>query len=273
MSQTYAEQIEVCWTPSHIEYAKCSTTEEEYLATWNDVVDQQAVNANLQRGPDFQAQLQRTEAFYKLWMARLRALRSFYLQVATKTADTPEIIDLVDASDQLLQRIHNEPLGEVLSVSWRSQLRWHEASMVQPVSFILNLFDHCIDAEPLQPNLVAISFVEITLWLVHFLNAQFPVETTATGHWVFKSPNDMLLRPTIAFWTQKVRQSFREGLQLLGLQDYLCRGLNRQVSGIVVPIDGVLLSLPAETYSEICHLTHSIFPRQLRKAADTAKPC
>lgn len=31
VSQTYAEQIEVCWTPSHIEYAKCSTTEEEYL--------------------------------------------------------------------------------------------------------------------------------------------------------------------------------------------------------------------------------------------------
>lgn len=125
----------------------------------------------------------------------------------------------------------------------------------------------------MQTKFVAISFVELTLWSVQNLNAQFPVERAKNDQWIFKPPAEMLLKPTVASLTQKVRQGLKTGLKMLGFDNYLCSGLNRQVAGIVIPVDGVLLSIPADVHVEICNISNRFFPRLLRKAADLAKPC
>eukprot|EP00435_Cladocopium_sp_Y103_P014969 s2954_g3.t1 len=272
-AQLRPEQIEIRWIPSHIDYALCDDVCEEFLAVWNDVVDQQAVHTNLQRGPTFAELLQQAEAHHALWRKRLQALRTFYLGVAKTRQDEPELIDLTDDADALTLRVSDLSLGDALAVNWQSQLQFHASSLAMPLEFVSFLVHSCIHVEPLQLNFVAISFVELTLWFVHCLNAQFPVEKATTGQWICRSPADMLLKPTATFLTQKIRSDLKEGLKLLGLEQYLCVGLNRQVSNIVIPVDGILLSLPAAVQTEICHLSHSFFPRQLRKAADVARPC
>ena len=193
--------------------------------------------------------------------------------MAEETKNDQEIIDLTEEPDALVQRVFNDPLGDALPVSWQHQLRVSSESNAQPVEFVLSILSRCVAEEPPLPHFVALSFVEITLWFVHSLKVQFPVEQSTTGQWMFKHPAEMLLRPTIAALALKVKQGFRSGLRQLGLERYLCVGLNRQVAGIVIPIDGALLSIPAETHFEICHLTNSFFPRLLRKEADAAKPC
>ena len=113
----------------------------------------------------------------------------------------------------------------------------------------------------MQTKFVAISFVELTLWSVQNLNAQFPVERAKNDQWIFKRPDEMLLKPTVASLTQKVRQGLKTGLKMLGFDNYLCSGLNRQVAGIVIPVDGVLLSIPADVHVEICNISNRFFSK------------
>ena len=83
----------------------------------------------------------------------------------------------------------------------------------------------------------------------------------------------MLLRPTVASLVQKTKLGLTRGLRALGLEVYLCRGLDRRCAGIAIPVDGVLLSLPHELSAQICQISSSFFgPKLLRKAADLAKP-
>ena len=50
LERTAFEQVIICWTPSHIDVACCDTSQEEFLATWNDIVDTLAVTTNRDRG-------------------------------------------------------------------------------------------------------------------------------------------------------------------------------------------------------------------------------
>eukprot|EP00435_Cladocopium_sp_Y103_P062438 s865_g24.t1 len=265
-------QIEVRWIPSHVDYALCSDTSEEFLAVWNNVVDQQAVATNLQRGPTFEALLTEANEHYALWTTRLRALRDFYFGVARSRQDEPDIIDLTEDSDELAERVFSLSLGDALSVSWQHQLRRQSDDLALPVEFVSFLINACIAEEPSQASFVAISFVELTLWIAQTLNAQFPIEKTTTGQWSMRAPADMLLKPTVASLSQKVRSGLKSGLKVLGLEHYFCTGLDRRISSIDIPVDGILLSLPAQVQSHISGLTSAFCPRKLRKAADVAKP-
>eukprot|EP00435_Cladocopium_sp_Y103_P053661 s341_g17.t1 len=217
-------QLEVRWIPSHVDYALCSDALEEFLAVWNNVVDQQAVATNLQRGTTFDALLTETNEYYTLWTTRLRALRDFYLGVAHSRQDEPDIIDLTEDSDELAERVFSLSLGDALSVDWQHQLRRQSDDLALPVEFVSFLINACVAEEPLQESFVAISFVELTLWIVQTLNAQFPIEKTTAGQWSMRAPADMLLKPTVASLSQKVRSGLKSGLKVLGLEHYLCTG-------------------------------------------------
>ena len=156
----------------------------------------------------------------------------------------------------MTEKVYNLALGDVLPVNWQSQLSSQNESIALPVEFIFSLINFCIAEEPMQTKFVAISFVELTLWSVQNLNAQFPVERAKNDQWIFKRPDEMLLKPTVASLTQKVRQGLKTGLKMLGFDNYLCSGLNRQVAGIVIPVEGVLLSIPADVHLEICNISN-----------------
>ncbi|CAL1166621.1 unnamed protein product [Cladocopium goreaui] len=161
LAQTRNGQVEVRWTPSHIDDLLCENPTEEYLAVWNEIADQHAVNTNRNRGLAFTQLCQTAEEFYQLWRKRLQALRHFYLQVANTTKEEQEIIDLTDEPDVLVQKVFNETLGDTLPVNWQNQLSLNSESLAQPVEFVLTLFSKCIAEEPMQANFVAISFVEL----------------------------------------------------------------------------------------------------------------
>ena len=61
--QSTPGQVEARWIPSHVDVTLCESLEEEFLATWNDFADIQAVQAKRMRGLDFEMLLGNAEAF------------------------------------------------------------------------------------------------------------------------------------------------------------------------------------------------------------------
>ena len=129
--------------------------------------------------------------------------------------------------------------------------------------------------EPDRPNFEAVSFVELALWIVQYFGAQLPTERATDGQWQCKSIFDMLLRPTVAYVTQKTNHGLIRGLQTLGLDRYIV------IFAGVFP--GKLLALLflltvccfryPKIVASICHTSAEFFgPKLLRKAADLAKP-
>eukprot|EP00435_Cladocopium_sp_Y103_P058026 s363_g20.t1 len=272
LTQINEGQVEFRWTPSHIDSAMCDSSYEEFLAIWNDVADAQAIQANRQRGASFDQMLNQAETYYKDWIHKLRTLRDFYIKVAQTKEDQPEVIDLTEDSDFWTQRVADISLGDALMVNWQQQLEAHQDRLALPVQFVSRLISLCIAEEPMQNNFVAVSFIELVLWSVQNLTVQFPVERARDGQWTFRTVHDMILRPTVAFLVQRFRQALTQGLRVLGLDVYLCKRLNRQSAGILVPVDGVILSIPDLMSTEFCRISNSFFPRQMRKSADVARP-
>ena len=140
LSSASAGQVEFRWLPSHVDTSLCDSTLEEYLATWNDIVDHHAVQANRQRGAAFETLCKQAEEHYSLWEKRLHHLRHFYLQVAKAQQDQPDVIDLTFEPTDLIERVTQMPLGDVLTVDWQHQLRQQSDSLSMPVEFILFCF-------------------------------------------------------------------------------------------------------------------------------------
>lgn len=273
LMRTREGQIDFRWTPSHIDTIKCDNAVEEFLAVWNDIVDRHAIQANRQRGDQAQQLLNEAEEYYKLWKDRLHHLRTFYTLVADARQEPLEVIDLIAEPANLAQQVAGITLGDALPVNWQLILAYSQESLKFPIEFVFSLVHFCITSEPLNHNFEAVSFVELTLWFVQHFGAQFPTENTTAGRWSCKPVTDMLLRPTVASLVQKTKLGLTRGLRALGLEVYLCRGLDRRCAGIAIPVDGVLLSLPHELSAQICQISSSFFgPKLLRKAADLAKP-
>ena len=113
----------------------------------------------------------------------------------------------------------------MLSVNWRRQLQVSSETVTQPFEFVSFLIASCVNLEPTQNHFLAVSFVELTLWSVENLKAQFPFEKATNGQWKYKAVDDMLLKPTSATLVNKVKQGFMCGLKTLGLEQYVCRGI------------------------------------------------
>eukprot|EP00435_Cladocopium_sp_Y103_P060150 s1104_g21.t3 len=271
LTQTNQEQVEFRWTPSHIDTALCENPQEEFLASWNDAADAQAVQTNRQRGLAFEQLRHQAETFYKDWTHKLRTLRDFYLHVAQTKEEQPEVIDLTADSVFWSERVADVSLGDALTVDWKQQLVFHQDNLALPVQFVSHLISLCIAEEPMQNNFIAVSFIELVLWNVQNLNVQFPVERARDGQWTFRTVQDMLLRPTVAFVVQKFRQAITQGLKVLGLEIYLCNRLDRRSAGIIVPVDGILLSISDQRLTDFCQISNSFFPRQMRKSRRRGK--
>lgn len=82
------------------------------------------------------------------------------------------MIDLTDESDIWIQKISDVPLGDALSVDWQHQLRLRSESLALPAEFVSSLIQICIAEEPMQHNFVAVSFLELALWIVQILNGE-----------------------------------------------------------------------------------------------------
>ena len=268
-------QTDIRWTSSHIDVARCEDDVEEFLAAWNDIADRHALDADSHRGHQFIMLLTQAEGYYQLWQGRLQHLKAFYLKVADVRQDSPEVIDLTAEPAILAHQVADTALGDALQVNWQQLLLQAKDTLNLPIEFVLNLFHLCIMHEPDRPNFEAVSFVELALWIVQYFGAQLPTERATDGQWQCKSIFDMLLRPTVAYVTQKTNHGLIRGLQTLGLDRYIV------IFAGVFP--GKLLALLflltvccfryPKIVASICHTSAEFFgPKLLRKAADLAKP-
>ena len=195
------------------------------------------------------------------------------MKIAEVKQEEIDTIDLTFEPAQAIQRVSDTSLGDALPVNWQHTLRHSSDALNRPLEFIFYSFSVCVAEEPAQNHFVIISFIELTLWFVQNLKAQFPFEKTTKGSWMYKAVDDLLLKPTLASLPAKLKQCFLYGLKTLGLNDFVCRGVVRHEAGISYPVDGLLLSMSPEIAADICAASAKFFgPRMLRKAADLAKP-
>lgn len=83
----------------------------------------------------------------------------------------------------------------------------------------------------------------------------------------------ILLRPTVASILALVRQAFACGLDILGLQRFGCKALNRMEAGVGFPTDGFILHTSVDFSIRLRELTKRFSgTHSIRKAADLAKP-
>ena len=72
-------EVQVLYTPSHLDACACESPMEEWLAQWNDHADTVAVLANLNRSQALSALHQRALEYHEDMQAVLRAYRSLLL--------------------------------------------------------------------------------------------------------------------------------------------------------------------------------------------------
>ena len=264
--------FQICWVPSHLDDVACTDSFEEWIAHWNGVADDIAVSANEQRGPAFESIRLELCRHFSLWFRRLTMLRDFYIDVSNFSQVDDGVVDLTqDDADFLQPSAGMICLTEALAVNWQSQLR--QACFKFPNEFVLAVFEGICLLEADPEVCMSISFIELTLWLIHAASVPIPVWNPNCKCWEMRSYFGLFVRPTFASVLHQVKLAVAHGIQVLGLQDFECKGLNRAAAGINIPADGLSVQTSTASAAKLQTLTLDFAgSRKIRKSADLARP-
>lgn len=264
----------ICWIPSHMDTVRSSDSWEEWVATWNAVVDDCAVRVNRDRGHQFRSLQEQLQAQYQDNLSKLRALRAFYTGVAAYEPPTEAVVDRTADDTIVLQADHDaDSLSDSLAVDWQLQVRMTTEETKFPVSFLVQVFEAICHLEQRPEISFSVSFVELTIWMLTDFSSSVPIWDNQEKVWIFRDYFGVLLRPTVAAILALVRQVVSHGLSILGLQHFSPRAINRCESGIMYPVDGLVLHSSMELSHRLRELTLGFTgTRSIRKVADLAKP-
>ena len=274
LTQTVELLVDVFWVPSHLAMDRCDTMLEEWICSWNDVADACAVTSNDHRSSEFQTMSNAARAHHELWVGRLRALRSFYLKVSDASIHETATIDLTHeiSTFELAEQLGNISFSEALPLNWRQQLNLHFEGREQQLSFCVQILEHIFYLESAASEFFQLSFIELAFWLIQERGLPVLIGDDVQG-WNLRSYSGLLIKPTVAFLVQSVRKTMKEVLQLFGLTFYLQPAMARLEAGITMSTDGIVVHSNYPLVSRCAELTRTFSgPRQLRKAADLAKP-
>ena len=264
--------FQICWVPSHLDEVACSDSLEEWISYWNGVADSTAVSTNEHRGPHFEALCQELCGHHQLWMARLVILRNFYIAVSHFSQSEEEVVDLTQDDTMPLQPTSETIcLTEALSVNWQSQLR--QSCFKFPIEFVSAIFEGICTLETDPEICMSISFIELTLWLIRDISVPIPVWNQNSRSYSLRDYFGLFVRPTFASVLHQVKLAVTHGTQVLGLQDFVRKGLNRVSSGINLPADGIFVHLSTASAARLQTLAVEFAgSRKVRKSADLARP-
>eukprot|EP00438_Fugacium_kawagutii_P036701 Skav200933 [mRNA] locus=scaffold2433:377025:382227:+ [translate_table: standard] len=220
--------FQVAWVPSHLALENCEGSVEEWLCTWNNIVDSCAVTANQNRGNLFTDLCSQALQHHDLWLARLRRLRDYYVAVAEQEQSKTIVIDLTAATSpiDLSMQVGDVCLSEALPVNWRLQLqRCFEASS-EMASFAVQIFELIFLFEEPADEFLCISFLELAIWMTHEKGLPVLVGDSHNG-WRPRSYGSLLLKPTVAATVQMFRQTFTQALRFLGLSHFIQNRITR----------------------------------------------
>jgi ribonuclease HI len=262
------------WIPSHLDVVQCASAWEEWIALWNAAADQLAVQANIARTDDFMQLKTNVSQHHELWSSRLRLLRRFYFMVAEQKEQAAEVIDLTASESFDWPSLGVDlALSDVIPVNWKSLLSSPHVQMKYPHEFVFMLFEAVFSFEQHAEILAPISYVEIALWCIGDGGISFPFWNPSLSDWELRPYHSLLLKPTIASVVQVVRLVLRKGLQTMGLEQYLLKGIRKHEAGLLLPVDGIGLCTNFATANSLasCCL-QAAGQRRFRKAADLARP-
>ena len=267
-------QIRIRWIPSHLDISACDTSFEEWVACWNDIVDQQAVSMNDHRPPEFYQMARRAHNYHEEQKRIMRSLRTFYLNVAEDaqqklpTMETlpPQCIDDTDWAEL----VNHCGLTDGLTPLWLQEI---DASTVRAPMCFVELLISLLGTlgtgdDPFQP----ISFVELALLLLEHPDFRLP-HLRARGDVQLQKNTSFFTRPTLAKVVDLVRCSVKAVCLGFDLSHYLVRGHDRSYLGIFMPVDSVVLQIGGSYTAQVPQLiARFTASRGFRKAADLARP-
>ena len=134
-------------------------------------------------------------------------------------------------------------------------------------------FDVVFHIESSADSFAPVSFVEIAIWCIHEINLPFPFWNTSTLRWDLKPYSAVLLRPTLAALIQVIRFVFGKGLQILGLEHHILKGIRKPEAGLILPAGGLACCTNSTMLRSLASRCFSAAGQtKLRKASDLAPP-
>ena len=266
-------QISASWIPSHLDTTLCEGPFEEWVAHFNNAVDEMAVQTNLARSQDFFTLVERQQQEDELWMTRLKALRQFYFDVfeQTHSSNTTAVVEVVESSD-------SDSEGPLYSFSNAvSQIDFDldcpDGLFAKfPVRFVQLLVNWLRTHEDPAQMVRPVSFLELTFGVLFHDPLAFPHRNPMTAGWLWEHPGSHFERRTLAYYYQILRRVLIAVCRRVG-SNLLLVDLDRSKFGATMPLDGISLALCSATNACIGReFRRFTATRAVRRAADMARP-
>ena len=273
--------LQVHHIPTHLDEALTASALtaspfEDWVAQFNGHVEKVASVTNINRPCDLVQIHQNAVQCHNDTLARKRALRSIYINLATsKQNDASEMgeeVETLDAEPSVWLPREDKPfdLEADLPLDWR--VRVVEGSPL-PADFLHEVFSFLIQQDADFEGAYRVSWLELVFVFECAFHLQDPF-TGERGHW--QSASTTVFRPvppTVAGRLRIVRDAVRSTLKALHLEAALTRGLDLTSVGVFFMLDGLCWgfdpNLLAGARSRLAQFSAG---RNMRSVAALARP-
>eukprot|EP00438_Fugacium_kawagutii_P008967 Skav214288 [mRNA] locus=scaffold2257:201508:210505:- [translate_table: standard] len=258
------------WVPGHLDPLLAEDGFEEWIIKWNDLADQAAKQANLQRPAELWTLRERAARRLDDWSRRLRQVRQFYFSVADQaiatsgSANEDEVID--DHSDEEWMWL---PWEDHLPVDW--QVRCPDDRSI-PSDFFRALIVWILAAERLGGTVRHMTDLELVFALVQDPSFCFPFQVSGSQTFQMRRPDSLFQKPTLAMFLRPVQSA----MTILGeifshvirVPPGSCLDL-----GVHMKFSGTSLLIPDELWGQTrSQMQAFTATRPVRRSADLARP-
>ena len=279
------------WNPSHLDPLLTTDPYEDWYRHWNNEVDRLANLHNFSRDPSFQATFDAAVDHSLTTWKRLVQFRSFYFKLAAWrkkeaqtssndiSADNAEnfSLDIFDASSDQATfcMVYNLQVADLVregNFSFRSF----------PPEFAISIFDWLGTWSSFDLGVYRLTFVELTLALVHLGQIKFPFKPSDAKPDrmdILALSTSQFTKPTLAYLLKCVRDVYLAAIRYFDSIRYFDWGpvkfspMAKIDLGLFRPCDGIYTKLPPCLVGRIQHLVIQYFnTRPFRTVADLAKP-
>ena len=268
-------QVQVEWTPSHLNEATCESLQEEWQARWNGQADALATEAHKGRYRILGKAIDDLVGYYTRWSTLLRKLRSFYLEVASRRqeAQSHEVEDeqVVHIDDTNWEEIVG-PTALLSHCPSRLPAEFGERHPRVSTEFVELLVSRLTSFEDETMRQSPLSFIEIAMLMLQTESFSVPVQSQSDGTFLLRPVGLLHSRPTVAQLVHWIRIAFKTLCTFIGRIEYLVRGLDRSHNCISSRCDGILVRPSVAAQGTARRLVLEFAPRGIRRAADLARP-
>ena len=211
-------------------------------------------------------------------MARIRALRTVYLNIAHASADARretslEDVDIVDTSPGMPQGVdREESTADRIPLNWRTLVG--QGKIAVPLAFQIDVFDFFLQQDSATQQGYPITWVELVFMLQQSTHVEFPVQDAISGQW--KTSLECPLadrRLSLSAKIRLVKTALCTAVRQLGLELSLLSSLSLIECGVIMRVPGLLMGCRFDQLTlareALCNFTAR---RPIRSCADLSRP-